>query len=128
MSGIVIDTSVWIEYFRGVELPTVDDALKNGAVVLPAVVAAELLSGTRRTVEAAELRDFLETLQPHGLDMAHWYRVGALRATLVKKGVAVSTPDAHVAQCAIDVGAPLLSRDRIFTRLTRVTSLKILSE
>lgn len=126
MSGIVIDTSIWIEYFRGGEFPIVDDALKHGAVVLPAVVAAELLSGTRRTVEAAELRDFLETLRPHGLDMEHWYRVGALRATLAKKGVAVSTPDTHMAQCAIDVGAPLLSRDRIFARLTRITPLQII--
>lgn len=126
MSGIVVDTSVWIEYFRGQSVAHVDEALQGGTVILPAVVAAELLSGTRETAAAAELRDFLETLAPHGLDMEHWYRVGALRARLATHGVSVSTPDAHVAQCAVDRRAALFSYDRIFSRMARVVRLELL--
>lgn len=125
VSAIVIDTSVWVEYFRGVELPLVDQALQDGTVLLPVVVAAELLSGTHRTVEAAELRDFLECLRPHGLDITHWYRVGALRSILARKGVQVSTPDAHIAQCALDLRALLYTHDRIFSHIARLTALRL---
>lgn len=125
MSAIVIDTSIWVDYFRGEHFPIVDSALQDGLVVLPAIVAAELLSGARRTVEAAELRDFLQLLRHHGLEINHWYRVGALRATLARKGLNISTPDAHVAQCALDLNIPLYARDDIFPRIARHAALTL---
>lgn len=128
MSAIVIDTSIWVEYFRGAPLPLVDAALQDGTIALPVVVAAELLSGARRTVEAAELRDFLQLLRPHGETIAHWYRVGALRSLLARKGLHVSTPDAHVAQCALDLHAPLYARDAMFPKIAEVTPLKLTQE
>lgn len=128
MSALVIDTSIWVEYFRGTPHPLVDNALQDGAVVLPMVVAAELLSGVRQTVEAAELRDFLELLRPHGNQMAHWYRVGALRSVLARKGLAISTPDAHVAQCALDLQVPLYANNAVFPKIAKWTALKLAEE
>ena len=39
-----------------------------------------------------------------------------LRAALLRRGLTVSTPHAHVAQCAIDRGALLLTHDAVFLR------------
>jgi predicted nucleic acid-binding protein len=47
------------------------------------------------------------------------------RVTLRAHGVPVSTPDAHVAQCALDRDAVLLSRDKIFARIASRTGLKV---
>lgn len=126
MSGVVIDTCVWVEYFRCRELPAVDRALQDGVVLLPLVVASELLSGVRNTKERTDFLDFLETLQPIGADFSHWCRVGDLRLLCRKSGITLSTPDAHVAQCAIDAKAGLLSFDRIFQKLPKVCGLQIL--
>jgi predicted nucleic acid-binding protein len=48
-----------------------------------------------------------------------------LRRRLADRGISVSTPDAHVAQCALDRGALLLSRDAIFTRIAHASELTV---
>jgi len=126
VSALVIDTSSWIAFFRDGSSDTIiEPALEEGTVYLPPVVAAELLSG--RMVERArgELEEFLLTLPLCQADVGHWFRVGRLRNTLAAKGLAVSTPDAHVAQCALDMGADLLSTDAIFRLVARHTKLRL---
>ncbi len=54
-------------------------------------------------------------------------RVGRLRAHLFLKGISVSTPDSHIAQCALDLKADLLSEDRIFFKIAQKTSLRLLN-
>jgi len=77
---------------------------------LPPVVASELLSGRMAERARGELEEFLLTLPLCQADIAHWLRVGRLRNSLAAKGLSLSTPDAHVAQCALDLGADLLSQ------------------
>ncbi|MEO6325552.1 MAG: PIN domain-containing protein [Thermoanaerobaculia bacterium] len=125
MSALVVDTSSWISYFAGRGSPLVDDALADGRVHLPAVVAAELLSGKLNARERADLEDLLSDLPLCGTDLPHWFRVGGLRASLLPRGISVSTPDAHVAQCALDLGASLLTEDRVFGLIARHTKLSI---
>ena len=125
MSALVVDTSSWISYFAGKGSPLVDEALAEGRVLLSPVVAAELLSGTLRRNEQSELQDLLEGLELCRCDLDHWLRVGRLRALLRKSGLSVSTPDAHVAQCALDAGAVLLSEDRVFEQVAARTALRL---
>ena len=46
--SVVVDTSVWVGWLKGHPAPGVDDALDRGLVVLPPLVIAELVAGTRR--------------------------------------------------------------------------------
>ncbi|HEY0158313.1 MAG TPA: hypothetical protein VGF28_13610 [Thermoanaerobaculia bacterium] len=57
--------------------------------------------------------------------LEHWMNVGALRRLLASKGVNVTVPDAHVAQCALDRDAVLYSGDVIFARIAKHTSLRL---
>lgn len=125
MSGVVVDTSVWIDFFAGVAVPAMEDALSRGIVVLPPIVVAELLSGARREQDRVAITEVLSDLALHDTPREHWLRVGELRRTLRARGISVSTPDAHVAQCAIDRDAPLLSRDAIFARIARQAGLRL---
>jgi hypothetical protein len=45
--------------------------------------------------------------------------------SLAKKGVNLSTPDAHIAQCAIDLRGNLLSGDKVFITAAKHCSLKL---
>ena len=123
--GLVVDTSVWIDFFGGRSVPLLEDALALGSVVLSPVVLAELVSGARKEADRATLVDLLEDLPLHETPRDHWVRVGDLRRGLARQGLAVSTPDAHVAQCALDRDAPLLSSDAVFSRIARSTPLRL---
>ena len=123
--GLVVDTSAWIDFFGGRPAPLLQDALALGTVVLPPIVVAELVSGARKKSDRAALVDLLEDLPMHETPPDHWIRVGDLRRRLMEAGEAISTPDAHVAQCALDRGAPLLSHDRAFERIARHAPLRL---
>lgn len=125
VSALVVDTSSWVAYFAGRGAASIDQALAESRVFLTPVVAAEILSGTLDAGQRADLEDLLTDLPLCGADLEHWFRVGRLRAALRAKGVSVSTPDAHVAQCALDCGAALLTEDAIFRQIARHTRLEL---
>ena len=125
MSGVVVDTSVWIDFFAGRPAEELEAALAEGAVVVPPLVIAELVSGAQRPADHAAIVDLVSDLTIHETPIAHWIRVGDLRRELSRRGLRVSTPDAHVAQCALDRQAVLLSRDRVFADIARVVKLHV---
>ena len=90
----------------------------------PPMVVAELLSGVRAADRLAVL-DLLTDLELVPTSFSHGIAVGDLRATLKRSGLTVSTPDAHVAQCALDRDALLLSDDAIFTRIAGATARRV---
>ena len=125
MSALVVDTSSFVSYFAGRGSGLLDEALEEGRVVLSPVVAAELLSGTLRPREQARLEHFLSDLELCPAGIEHWFRVGRLRAELRRAGLSVSTPDAHVAQCALDCHGLLLTEDRIFGKIAGAGRLRL---
>jgi hypothetical protein len=125
VSGLVVDTSVWIDFFAGRPAKALEDGLAQGAVTLPPIVVAELVSGVRVDKQRAAIGDLVRDLPLHETPIEHWLRVGDLRRQLAEKGLAVSTPDAHVAQCAIDRDALLLARDAVFDKIAKATTLRV---
>lgn len=125
MSGVVADTSAWIDFLAGRPVPLLEDALAQAAVVLPPIVVAELVSGARRGPDRRAIEALVQELPIHETPIDHWIRVGALCRTARDRGLSVSTPDAHVAQCAIDRNAILLTRDAVFTRIASMTALRL---
>lgn len=125
MSGIVADTSEWIQYLAGRPADLLDHALAAGIVVVPPIVVAELLSGVSDKSDRDALADLLHDLVLHPATFDHWVRVGVLRQSLREKGFSVSVPDAHIAQCAIDRDVPLLTRDAVFSTIAEHTELRV---
>ena len=125
MSGLVIDTSVWISFFQGETLLSLEEALKDGHVILSPIVYSELMSGEISGSSEKSLLEFLEELDLHPTPPSHWLAVGRLRRFCGSKGIKISVPDAHIAQCALDLNASLYSFDKVFQKISRLTSLKI---
>ena len=126
MAGLVVDSSSWVSYLAGGGTrQEIDAALAEVRLFLPPVVAAELLSGRLGRRELAALQDLLSRLPLCPAGRAHWYRVGRLRTALSARGLSVSIPDAHVAQCALDLGAELLTEDRVFRSVARHAPLRL---
>lgn len=125
MAGVVVDTSVWIDFFAGAETESLDEALALGAAIVPPVVVAELVSGATTPQQRERIGELLQDAPVHPTSLEHWIRVGDLRRMLARKGVTVTVPDAHVAQCALDRDAVLLARDAVFTLIARHTALRL---
>jgi predicted nucleic acid-binding protein len=125
VAGVVVDTSVWIDFFGGQHADAVEEALAHGVVIVPPIVVAELVSGVRSPEERTKIGELLQDAPVHDTPLDHWIRVGDLRRTLARKGVTVTVPDAHVAQCALDHDAVLLARDEVFALIAKHTALRL---
>jgi len=124
VAGVVVDTSVWIDFFAGKPAQELEAALSDGTAVIPPIVVAELVSGASAH-QRVVIGELLQDAPVHATPLDHWIRVGDLRRELARKGVVVTVPDAHVAQCALDRDGVLLSRDAVFTRIARHTALRL---
>lgn len=125
MAGVVVDTSVWIDFFAGKETRDVEEALVHGMAIIPPIVVAELISGATLQNQREMIGDLLQDAPVHDTPLEHWLMVGDLRRMLARKGVTVTIPDAHVAQCALDRDALLLTRDAVFAKIARHTRLRL---
>jgi predicted nucleic acid-binding protein len=125
---MVVDTSTWIDFFAGETIPVLEEALAAQIVILSPVVISELVSGASNPRDRYAILEFVRGLPVHETPREHWVATGDLRCRLRTQGLAVSTPDAHIAQCALDRGAPLLSRDSIFRKIFELVPLRLVRE
>jgi predicted nucleic acid-binding protein len=123
---ILVDSSVWIEFFSSrpgrasAELRRmIADA---DPFALTGIVVQEILQGLTRDVNEIErYLSLWEMLEPSGVstyrEAATIYRVS--RA----KGVSLTTIDALIAAIALEHNARVFTLDRDFSRIARVTRL-----
>lgn len=126
---MVVDTSVWIDYFNGFPSP---DAERLGAAIdegediaLPGLVLTEILLGFRAEAEAIRVSDLLtafdEVPEPDRSDYvaaAGIYRLCRSRGRTIR-----STIDCLIARSCIRYGHALLTKDRDFSAIAQCTSL-----
>jgi len=121
----VIDASVWIDFLAGAKIRSVEDVLADGSAIIPPLVVAELVTGALTPAMREAIGELLQDVLVHDTPLEHWIDVGTLRRLLGRKGVNVTLPDAHVAQCALDRDAILVARDSIFTDIAKHAPLRL---
>lgn len=126
---IVVDSSVWIDYFNGVEnreTGLLDDLLGDELLVIGDLILAEVLQGFRSEQDVRKARAALDTLvfEPMvGRDIA-LKAVGNYRA-LRAKGVTVrKTIDMLIGTFCMEKGHRLLHRDRDFDPMEKHLGLE----
>lgn len=63
---VLVDTSVWVDFFNGVDTPEVDRLdrlLGTGRILIGDLILAEILQGFARNVDYRRARDLLAELQ-----------------------------------------------------------------
>ena len=128
---IVVDTSVWIEFFKGTgssfdqhlaELIRVD-----APIALTEVVYCEVLQGIRDDSVHARVREILQAFPVLVLDgLRSADRAVALYRACRRRGFTIrSTVDCLIAAVCLDAGAELFHHDRDFDVLAKVADLKL---
>lgn len=114
---ILVDTSVWIDYFKGVDNPQtnlLDTALVDGIAAIGDLIFLEILQGIRNEADYKRTRQSLLTLEQYQLfspamaeKCAHNYR------ELRKQGITIrKTADVIIGTFCVESALPLLFLDR----------------
>jgi predicted nucleic acid-binding protein len=126
---IVVDSSVWIDYFNGISSPEVerlDDALGADLIVVGDLVLTEVLQGFRSDADFETARSALGAFDV--VPMLGYYlaiRTAENDQTLRARGVTVrKTIDMIIGTFCIERGLPLLFSDRDFQPLVDHLGLK----
>jgi predicted nucleic acid-binding protein len=122
---IAADTSTWVAYLQGLtgdDTRTLDRALDDRQVLMPPPVLSELLSDPKLAPEAATALVELPLIE---IEDGYWRRAAELRARVLAKKRKARLGDALIAQCCIDRGISLLTRDRDFHAFAEAASLDI---
>ncbi len=122
---VVVDSSILIDYVTTGGLDEFHKLIGDRPLFIPPLVVSEVLSGTNDPVARVLMGELLQDTPVHETPLAHWINLGTLRFNLSRRGLNVSLPDAHVAQCALELNATLLTRDRIFRLIAEHVPLRL---
>ncbi len=130
MSAIMVDTSVWVDFFHGYQKKgslKLYEIIESEDIVVPPVIFQEILQGIKDESLVKEVEDYLTayTLMSYDPYFAAKESAGMYRE-LRKKGVTISkTNDTLIAWLCLYFNCSLLHNDKDFTQIAKHTNLKI---
>lgn len=131
--GVIVDTSVWIEFLRAGPSESGDRLAemiaRDDRLVVPETVMLELLSGPTDELTAARRRRMLESFEIEPAQpLVDSLRAAALQRECRRAGTAVrSLGDCLIAAVALRMALPVLHRDRDFEVLRAHCGLQTVS-
>ena len=131
---MIVDTSVWIDYFAGRagwQVERIDQELSaERPVGITDVIYAEVLQGIKRDQDLWITERRLLALEIVELDgLADFRNAAELYRTVRRAGHTIRrTSDCLIASVCIRVGRPLLHRDVDFERIADVSELLTVKE
>jgi predicted nucleic acid-binding protein len=127
---ILIDTSVWIEYFRNRSSTLsnkVDEILSKEEVCVPKIVIAELIQGAKSEREVSTIRDFLEAFSIIDQTENTWFKAGDLSFNLKKKGRIVNLTDCYIAVIAQENSCRIFTLDEHFKDIQKGLNVSLIN-
>ena len=130
MAVVLVDTSVWVDYFNGVETPQsdqLDGLLGSGSILIGDLILAELLQGFATDRDYRRARNLLVDLpfvdmvgKDIAIAAADNYRKLRARGITVRK-----TIDVLIGTFCIAHGHDLLHSDRDFDAMEKSLGLRV---
>ncbi len=123
MKRIMVDSSVWIEYFRGNFHNTglIEQGLRQGHVYITGPIVAELLQGVKTAGEHAALSRCIGAVSFVECAYKDWLEAGNISFNLRKKGITVPLTDIIIAVVAKKIEAAIYTRDKHFEEIPGVS-------
>lgn len=128
---MLVDTSVWIDYFNGHASPQADrlaQAIADAeSIALPGFVWTEILLGLRSESEAARIAGLLDAFEyVQEPDRSDYIAAAGIYRDCRSRGYTIrSTIDCVIAQLCIRDRRTILCKDRDFQAISRYFSLRL---
>ncbi|QWR77829.1 type II toxin-antitoxin system VapC family toxin [Candidatus Magnetomonas plexicatena] len=117
--NVLIDTSAWVEFFRGTSKTAVAVAnlIEAGKALLCGVVRYELMQGAKSAVESSHLSGVLSALPYIEMTSDLWTKAGNISAMLRIKGITLPMSDILIAAIALEHNIEVLTLDTHFASI-----------
>lgn len=127
---ILVDTSVWIDFFAGRDLPHVavleKSIIDSEDLALCGIILTEILQGIADDTTHRRVQDYLSPLIMLPMPETVFVRAAKIYRTLRKKGITIrKSNDCIIAATALEHHCRLLHNDRDFTPIAEHFPLKV---
>lgn len=121
LARVLVDTSVWIEFFRKHEPyhSIVTRLIDEDQLFCCGIILAELMQGAKSDKELAVLDDFPRVFPFIPESPQLWISAGKLAFQLRRKGVTIGLSDCYIAVAAASVNAQVATLDSHFQLLVK---------
>jgi len=122
---VLVDSSVWIEYFRGNEsVLQLNDLIETNNICINDLILAELIPSIIHTNED-ELKELLMSVTKIRLDI-NWNQIIQMQIENLRNGInKVGIADLIIAQNAIDNDLVLYAVDKHFPLMSTVLGIRL---
>jgi hypothetical protein len=129
---VLIDTTVWIDFFAGRQLPHVAALerllIHREDICICGIVLTEVLQGIRQKSEFRKTKELFNTMIFLPMPYSVFLGVAEIYRTLRRKGITIrNSIDCMIASVAIENDIMLLHNDRDFIPIEQHHSLKVLT-
>jgi predicted nucleic acid-binding protein len=129
---VLIDTTVWIDFFAGRQLPHVavlERLIKNREdICICGIILTEVLQGIREKSEFRKTKELFHAMIFLPMPYSVFLGAAEIYRTLRRKGITIrNSVDCMIASVAIENDIMLLHNDRDFTPIEKHLSLKVLT-
>ncbi|MCZ7627234.1 MAG: PIN domain-containing protein [Candidatus Methylomirabilis sp.] len=125
---VLVDTSAWIEFFRGTPSTCGDkvgELLRRDRTCVTGLIIVELSRGAKGTRELRTLDELLRTVTSLEVSDDVYRKAGELSYRMARRGLTLGTVDAVIAATAIRHDCPLLTLDDHFQQIRRFAPLHL---
>ena len=126
---VLVDTSAWIEFFRGREpgKSLVGKLLDQERVCCAGIILAELMQGAKSDREINVLRGFLSVFDFLEETAKTWDAAGGFSFSMRKNGKSIPLSDCLIAVLAVENSVQVLTFDRHFDLLAAEKKVNLFS-
>ena len=129
---VLIDTTVWVDFFAGRQLPHVTalERLIKGRedICICSIILTEVLQGIREKNEFRKTKDLFNTMIFLPMPYSVFLGAAEIYRTLRRKGITIrNSIDCMIGSVAIENDIILLHNDRDYIPIERHLGLKVLT-
>ena len=123
---IIVDTSIWIEYFnRKTNIVNfIEERIMEDCLFMTGPIVSELLQGVKTEQEYEKLKNSIDAIPYLETTLEDWKEAGNISNKLRKKGITIPLTDIIISAVAISNNAKVYSLDKHFKEIPRVKLYK----
>jgi len=123
-TNVLVDTSVWIEYFNKPESKagkSLENLLKKGRVFIAGIILTELLQGAKIQKEFESILESMVSLPFLKTTINTWIQSGRISFALRKKGITIPITDLVIASLSLENKCRIFTLDLHFNKIPNIT-------
>lgn len=119
---MIVDTSIWIEYFKDTSgiVEVMEKGLMDNNIYIVGPVVSELLQGVKTEKEYNELKNCIDAVPYIKGRLTDWKRAGKISFKLRRSGTTIPLTDIYIAALAVKNNFIIFTRDKHFKEIPEI--------